>query len=99
VLAAVCINTMMWLLVGDSLAASGGSMLIGHTWFTLARPTPAIDYAQLVFQIARVVVMTGIVSGSVSERIDLRAYLAIVCTCSGIIFPIISRSVWYDYGA
>jgi ammonium transporter, Amt family len=92
------VSTIMWICVGYGLYAHSGPALFGsdHVWFpSLADAVPG-NYL-LTSMLASTT--SNLVSGSVAERIDARAYLLIAALMSGVIFPVAARSVWYPKGA
>ena len=92
-----CVASIMWIAVGYGVYAHPGPALFGSEsiWF----PPLDNEYPSRVLLTALLAsTATNLVSGAVAERVDARAYLLIVALMSGIIFPVVARSVWYAEG-
>lgn len=101
---ALCVATLMWVLVGYSLAfAPGGAWLGGLAWagFQGVGGAPQPDYAATAphlafaaFQGMFAAITPALIAGAVVGRMDFRAYLLFVALwCVGVYAPV-AHWVW-----
>lgn len=101
---ALCVATLMWVLVGYSLAfAPGGAWLGGLAWagFQGVGGAPQPDYAGTVphlafaaFQGMFAAITPALIAGAVVGRMDFRAYLLFVALWSVGVYAPVAHWVW-----
>lgn len=93
-----CVGCVVWLTVGDILATAPGFALFGWNDFLLTKHVVDFSYAPAMFRAAFATVASSIISGSVPERIDTRGYVVLVILTTGLVYPVVSRSIWHPMG-
>jgi len=107
-LAALGVGTVLWVLVGYSLAFAPGSPWIGGLQYlgfagvdgavnaTYAAGVPHILFA--VFQGMFAAITLALISGAVVERMRFTAYLAFIALWSVLVYAPLAHWVWGDGG-
>jgi Amt family ammonium transporter len=107
-LAALGVGTVLWVLVGYSLAFAPGSPWIGGLQYvgfagvdgavnaTYAEGVPHILFA--VFQGMFAAITLALISGAVVERMRFTAYLAFIALWSVLVYAPLAHWVWGDGG-
>ena len=102
---AFLIGMILWQVIGYSLAFSGDFPVIGdlNDVFLIQSDINDLDHTvpkrlHTLFQGAFASVSIALVGGSVVERINFRAWLLFSTLWSVLVYPIITRWVWSEYG-
>jgi hypothetical protein len=92
------VATIAWLAIGQGLFAKEGLALFGTDgiFFSSLTGSPT---AEVLLNAMLASMASNLMSGAVAERIDTRSYLLLTAITSGVIFPVVARSVWYPEGA
>lgn len=100
-LLAAAIVSIVWVVVGYSLAFSEGNafigsldkvMLSGITTDTLSGSIPEILF--VIFQMTFAIITVAIISGSIAERMKFSAYIAFITVWVVIVYAPIAHWVW-----
>ncbi|MDM1765139.1 MULTISPECIES: ammonium transporter [Acinetobacter] len=100
-LMAAAIVSLVWVVVGYSLAFSGGNAFIGNldkamlsgiTTDALSGSIPEILF--VIFQMTFAIITVAIISGSIAERMKFSAYIAFITVWVIIVYAPIAHWVW-----
>ena len=100
-LLAAAIVSIVWVVVGYTLAFSGGNALIGNldkimlsgiTTDALSGSIPEILF--VIFQMTFAIITVAIISGSIAERMKFGAYIAFITVWVVIVYAPIAHWVW-----
>lgn len=100
-LMAAAIVSLVWVVVGYSLAFSGGNafigdlnkvMLSGITTDALSGSIPEILF--VIFQMTFAIITVAIISGSIAERMKFSAYIAFITVWVILVYAPIAHWVW-----
>jgi len=87
------VATIGWLFLGFPLAR--------QQWppdYTYLFAASAVDWTDFAFSLSFCATCTTIVSGCIAERTLLTAYVVFCAFLSGIIYPMVARSAWSEFG-
>lgn len=100
-LLAAAIVSIVWVVVGYTLAFSGGNAFIGNldkvmlsgiTTDALSGSIPEILF--VIFQMTFAIITVAIISGSIAERMKFGAYIAFITVWVVIVYAPIAHWVW-----
>lgn len=100
-LLAAAIVSIVWVVVGYTLAFSGGNAFIGNldkvmlsgiTTDVLSGSIPEILF--VIFQMTFAIITVAIISGSIAERMKFGAYIAFITVWVVIVYAPIAHWVW-----
>lgn len=98
-LSTIPLVTVIWVLVGYSLAfGEGGPLLGGGSAAGLAGLAPA-ELATATFHLMFSIIAIALVSGAVAERMKFSAWMVFVGVWSIVVYPVIARSLFTPTGA
>ena len=84
---------IVWLILGFGLFQSIGPSLVGAEDLFFPEADSMVLLTAVLASTA-----SSIVSGAVAGRIDTRAFLIMSAVLSGVVFPVVARTVWYPEG-
>lgn len=79
------------------LPGDGGTSFIGNQHFALNDLEPT-EYSFWLFQFAFAATSATIVAGTLAERCQMIAYLCYSLVLTGLVYPIVVRAIWSQYG-
>ena len=104
-LTAAAVVSIVWVLVGYSLAFSGGNSFIGNldkvmlsgiTTDALSGTIPEILF--VIFQMTFAIITVAIISGSIAERMKFSAFIAFITIWVIVVYAPITHWVWSSAG-
>ena len=100
-LAAAAVVSLVWVMIGYSLAFSGGNSFIGNldkimlsgiTTQALSGTIPEILF--VIFQMTFAIITVAILSGSIAERMKFSAFMAFISIWVVVVYAPITHWVW-----
>ncbi|CAH1799717.1 unnamed protein product [Owenia fusiformis] len=91
------VGCIAYWLVGYALAYGKGNFFCGTEWWAFYG-MPSSRYSHWWFQYVFAATAATIVSGSLAERCDFRAYLIYSFVITGVVYPIVSHWAWDPNG-
>ena len=104
-LAAAAVVSLVWVMIGYSLAFSGGNSFIGNldkimlsgiTTQALSGTIPEILF--VIFQMTFAIITVAILSGSIAERMKFSAFIAFISIWVVVVYAPITHWVWSGAG-
>ena len=99
----ISIVTLIWSLVGYTLAFSEGNGFIGSLENFFLRDVSSGDgLLFVVFQMTFAIITPALISGAVAERMSFKAWVLFTTLWAAIVYPIVAHWAWagwlYDWG-
>src|SRR3970040_1530463 len=87
----ISIVTVVWIVVGYSLAFSEGTPLIGgFDFFFLRNTSSGPDLLNVMFQMTFAIITPALISGAVAERMKFSAWVLFTTLWALLVYPVIA---------